>query len=503
MLGIGGTCLFLVTQSEPVFLVPLLLLVATGWALFLVVGGPNRSTRIDPFHVAGTMAALALLITGALIAIDYGGSLLGQVALVCGYAGVGVVAVWGSPRWSGRAFLALLLVHVVVALVDFHSYDPRIDVQPFLEGGIDALWSGSSPYGITIPNVFDAADTAKFYGPGIVDQGRVLIGYPYLPSPLLLDSLAHVVGEVRLMHLASLLGTAAIIRHLATDRTGRALAVLVVAAPVSRPLVNNFWVELVMTLLLALSVWAMCRDQRTRAGIALGLLLASKQNLVVVLPSFLSVWRAGGRRAVVVAVLLAAGLIGPFLLWDPRGFWRSAVEFQFVQPFREDAMSLLPGLVDVVGPLPDWFLSGPSLVLGLAVSTLVAWRTRPGPTAFALGVGLSLLVTVLLSKQAFTNYFGFIGAALLLAATTWQRDSPTASATAPGESARVPGEPWPEQDGQEVPSGGAPRGARGRPHDRGARDVLPDPAGSHPGGALDPGAGGPRSAPHAGQAHPG
>ncbi|WP_158647936.1 hypothetical protein [Nocardioides houyundeii] len=48
-----------------------------------------------------------------------------------------------------------------------------------------------------------------------------------------------------------------------------------------------------MTLLLALSVWAMCRDQRTRAGIALGLLLASKQNLVVVLPSFLSVWRAG------------------------------------------------------------------------------------------------------------------------------------------------------------------------------------------------------------------
>ncbi len=183
MLGIGGTCLFLVTQSEPVFLVPLLLLVATGWALFLVVGGPNRSTRIDPFHVAGTMAALALLITGALIAIDYGGSLLGQVALVCGYAGVGVVAVWGSPRWSGRAFLALLLVHVVVALVDFHSYDPRIDVQPFLEGGIDALWSGSSPYGITIPNVFDAADTAKFYGPGIVDQGRVLIGYPYLPSP--------------------------------------------------------------------------------------------------------------------------------------------------------------------------------------------------------------------------------------------------------------------------------------------------------------------------------
>lgn len=65
-----------------------------------------------------------------------------------------------------------------------------------------------------------------------------------------------------------------------------------------------------------------------------------------------------------------------------------------------------------------------SPLAGLAISIVVAVRTRPGPTAFALGVGLSLLVTVLLSKQAHLNYYYPVGIALMFAVITWQRDGP-------------------------------------------------------------------------------
>ena len=112
-----------------------------------------------------------------------------------------------------------------------------------------------------------------------------------------------------------------------------------------------------------------------------------------------------------------------FVALDPQAFYRSGVELQFIQPFRRDAISLLPAISELVGEIPA-SLVGVAPFLGLVVSGLVAWVTRPGPTSFALCVGLGLLATVLVSKVGFLNYYVFIGTALLVAGVTWPTDNP-------------------------------------------------------------------------------
>src|SRR3989449_7449552 len=67
------------------------------------------------------------------------------------------------------------------------------------------------------------------------------------------------------------------------------------------------------------------------------------------------------RRGLWVAAAVLAAVLGPFFIGDPAGFWRGVVEFQFLQPFRPDSLSLTALAVRLVGPA----------VLPVAVARLV------------------------------------------------------------------------------------------------------------------------------------
>lgn len=407
---------------EPVLLAPSVVMVLALLTLWAVVRG-WRGTHTLPIArwlvvlvcVAG---AGTLVFKSQFLRESTPAFALAMVAFI----GAAIVASLAQERWASIAFALLLLLFVVVALGDLAAISVVIDVQDFMKGGIDALLAGQSPYGITVPNHYDAVDTTRFYGPGVVENGRVMFGYPYLPAPLLLDIPAHLLGDVRWMHLAAMVGTGAIAWHLASDRLGRACAVLVVVNPLAMTVVVAYWVEPVLVLFFALSVWGLARG-RGWTGVALGLFFASKQYAISYVPALWSVARSQGWRTVWTAAAVGGLIVISFLVWDPRAFVHSVIEFHLKQPFRRDSISLLPGLDAHLGPLPEWLLAVSPLV-GLAVSVMVAVRTKPGVTAFALGVGLSLLVTVLLSKQAHLNYYYPVGIALMFAVITWQRDDP-------------------------------------------------------------------------------
>lgn len=333
-----------------------------------------------------------------------------------------VVATGSSGRRAHVAFTVLLMTFAIVTLADLALIDVRIDVELLVRGGLDATLAGDSPYGITIANPYNPEESALYYGPGAVVDGRVQVGYPYLPVPLLLDIPAHLMGDARWMHLVALVGASIVAWIISSDRVGRAASVFLVINPLSSTVLVLYWIEPVMVLLLSLTAWGMLRGHRW-TGVALGLFFASKQYAVSYVPSLWSVARSSGWRTVWVASLVGAVIVGAFVLWDVDAFMHTVVAFQFNQPLRDDALSLLPGLTHMFGPFPDWLLTM-SLLIGLLVSLLVALRTKPGVTAFLLGVGLSLLFTVLLSKQAFMNYYFLIGAALLFAVITWSRDDP-------------------------------------------------------------------------------
>jgi hypothetical protein len=73
------------------------------------------------------------------------------------------------------------------------------------------------------------------------------------------------------------------------------------------------------------------------------------------------------------------------------------------------------------------------LAAGLATALLIAWKAPRTPVTLATGFALCLLATVLLSKQAFVNYYALIAAALTISIATWKPLSqPDNSAAAPG-----------------------------------------------------------------------
>jgi hypothetical protein len=338
-----------------------------------------------------------------------------------------VVAVRGSAR-RGVAFVVFVCAFVV-SMSALALTPVTIDVQAFLESGLDALWAGRSPYAITVDLPYSVEQTRSYFPDGPVEDGVVPFGYPYLPSTLLLDLPAHLLGEVRWMHVACLFVAGVAAWRLATDKAGRVAALLVALSPVGVLVLLHYWVEPIMVMLLAVVVASLRAGKAGWCGVMLGLLFSSKQHAVAFVPILVSVGRKCGWRTVALSAVVGGLIVSVFLLWDAREFLRSTVEFPALLGVRPDSVSVLAQLDARVGPVPHWtYVLSPAA--GLATSALIVWRTRPGPTSVAIAVGLSLLVTLLLAKQAFMNYYLLAGTALLLAGIVWPTDDPRKGADA-------------------------------------------------------------------------
>ncbi len=100
---------------------------------------------------------------------------------------------------------------------------------------------------------------------------------------------------------------------------------------------------------------------------------------------------------------MAAALLLPFALWDARGFFRGVVLMQFLQPFRDDSLSL-PALIAHLRPGDYSALT----LLGLFLSAaLLAFNLRPGMRVEQAisSAAAAWFLTLLLNKQAFCNYY--------------------------------------------------------------------------------------------------
>ena len=312
----------------------------------------------------------------------------------------------------------------VAALHVFHVRDlaPDIDVGYFVRDSTAALLEGRNPWSLTFPNPYTAAETAELYAPELVHGDRITIGFPYLPSSVLGYLPGHLLGEVRLASVAAVLAATAIVWRMATDRVGRLLVVTVPLTALSLLVSVNYWVEPVLVLAVALLAWAVRRGSRAGGAVAVALLLSTKQYAVVWLPLERLVRRTVGVRALLVGVGVAAVLVVGAFLSAPEDFWRSVVTAQFVQPYRADSISLAVDLVNAGVPIPSAVLSIGSLLAGLAIATWVRVTAPATATWAVLGVGLALLGTVLLSKQAFTNYWFLVHACTAFGVALWPAD---------------------------------------------------------------------------------
>jgi hypothetical protein len=350
---------------------------------------------------------------------------------ILGFAGAfPVIRRLPDLKWAFWLFLA---THVALTVVFLRATPAAIDVQVFLRDGANALLHGHNPYSMTFPNIYPPPLAELFYGPGVVVDGRVTYGFPYLPFGLLSSIPGYLLGDVRYSQLIAMLVTALVLRRLASDRTGRALAILAIAAPTALPTLTGAWTEPALVAILAGLVLVLRRRRNPFIAVLLGLLLVSKQYVVIAIPVIWLIRRWLTRRAILVALGVAAALTLPFFLVNPAAFWKAIVEFQLIQPFRADSLSLLVSSVNTFGWPPPWTYGLLPLVGGGLTAIALALRAPRTPAAFAAGVGLTLLVTILLSKQAFMNYYFIVSGALLIATVAW----PSQQAVTPPEQGHV------------------------------------------------------------------
>jgi hypothetical protein len=349
----------------------------------------------------------------------------GAVAARAIMTATALAAAWAaitSRRVSGwRALVLLVLAGVAGLLVIAGSPTPKIDVFTLQQEGARDLWRGLDPYSSVFSNPYGPEETLVFYGA----PHTALSHYPYPPMSLLFSAAGwRLTGDVRHAFLVAQLATGAGLyvlarRHVAQSGIALAVAGLFLVHPRGLFVVEQAWTE---PLLCAAFVWSLvlldARGARRLVLIAaLAILFAGKQYGVLLVPVFLAPRLFGKRVTVGLALVAAAAIALPFVLWDREGFFSGVVSLHVHQPFRWDSLSIAPLIAFATG----W---KPSLLGPVAAVAAMAWswrRVTPGRHGLCLVASAMLLAFFVTAKQAFCNYYYFTGVVILCAAITADR----------------------------------------------------------------------------------
>lgn len=331
----------------------------------------------------------------------------------------------GSERARRWLVLALLAVHFSLGVWLLRtSPSPWIDVFIFETQGVEALLQGRNPYAMTFPNIYG---DGGFYGEGLVENGRLLFGFPYPPLSLYFSTLGKVLGgDPRFAKLVAITLAAGLMAYARGGRLGAGAAALLLLTPRGLFVLEQAWTEPFLIFLLAATVFSACRFPRALPYV-FGLLLAVKQYTVFMVPLLPLLtplrgrqlwgllWRAG-------ATALAVSL--PLIVINVPAFIRSVVTLQLRQPFRMDALSYLSWWVTQGHPQPPVWIAFAAVAVATA---LVLWRAPRTPAGFAAGVAFVYAIFFAFNKQAFSNYYYFVVGALCIAAAAHVPVEPPAS----------------------------------------------------------------------------
>jgi hypothetical protein len=346
-------------------------------------------------------------------------------AALLGLALWGVGAGRGQRQRDAAAAAMLLLLLIAAGLVLHASPSPRIDLYAIQQLGAAHLLAGRDPYAVTYPNIYTAKESLAFFGAALTE----LHYYPYPPLSLLVTTAGFWLGgDVRVAFVALHLVTGVCLYALARRRSG-AMAVGLLAMHLIHPrglfVLEQSWTEpLLGACVAAWATLSLGSRKVSRGAVALqvvllGLVFSAKQYSVLLLPLLLAqrfrpTWsRAALWRTTALSAGLAALLLLPFLLWHPRDLIEDLILFQVRQPFRHDALTLPALLSFATG------LRAPGALALLGAAGSLGWavgRLPRQPAGLLYGAAIGCFSFFAMAKQAFCNYYSFVGVLLLLTA---------------------------------------------------------------------------------------
>jgi uncharacterized membrane protein len=320
-------------------------------------------------------------------------------------------------RWSLMIIMVIAFCIAGATAFNVRSKNAGIDVFMFQQTACYALTHGLNPYSFKYPSIYPLG--TPYYGPGIVDaNGYLTVGCPYPPLSILLTLPGYFLGDVRYSDVAAIGISAAVIAFAPTrrgsDRASRSSAPLAAALLLLMPravyVLDLSWTEPLLVLMFSFVMFSALRWPKA-LPVALGLYLSTKQYTILTLPLLPLLidrpnhWRTLW-RLLLKAFLVVTAINLPFLLWNVRAFWRSLVEFQLMQSFRNDALSYLVFIRHLAPqmPLPAWI----SLVPLVVIIPVCLRRVASSPAGFAAAVTVVHLFFFAFNKQAFCNYYYFV-----------------------------------------------------------------------------------------------
>jgi hypothetical protein len=321
-----------------------------------------------------------------------------------GAAAVGAMGLRGMPRNIGVGLLAAIFFAGGVWLLRT-SPPPQIDVYVVTQDACAALKEGRNPYAIDIPDIYAAKPEwdKAFYSPGTVVNGRVQLGYPYMPLSLAVACAGNwLTGDYRMGNLAAVAIAAALLGFARRGFLAAAGAVLLLTTPRGYFVIQFGWAEPTVIVCMALVVFCALR---WRAGLpyAMGLMLASKQHMLLAAPAlWLIVPKDRRGWFVLKTAAMALCVTLPLVLWNAAAFWHSAIGVQIANPFRYDSLNFAAWWTKLGHAPPPGAIS---FLLGALAAGIVAWRGKSNVSAFAAGVAVIYLTFFALSKQTFCNYY--------------------------------------------------------------------------------------------------
>lgn len=377
--------------------------------------GANSSTVVE--KIVAAKAVTTVFCIGLLV--EYLQPLVTQAVTLSWFLlVVALVAGWklAHSSWLAPAYApAILAVHILIGgAIVYASPMPVIDVQLFQRDSLNALLHGIDPYTISVPDIHKG--DAALYGPGIVANGRVNIGCPYPPLSLFLALPGHLLGDYRLSLVVAITLSGAMLLYGWPGRGSMGAALFLLFSSTSLLVLQWGWTEPLVVLGLAATMFC-AQHARRWLPLSLGLFIASKQYGILLLPLAALLlprplsWKCYG-RLVASALLVALIATAPLALWNPHDFVRNVITFQLNQPLRLDSLSYMAWAAKGTGShFPSW----PGFAAAIGVIILALWRCPRSPGGFASAVALTFLVFFAFAKQAFTNYYFFVMAALSFA----------------------------------------------------------------------------------------
>ena len=333
------------------------------------------------------------------------------------------------PVKLARLFFPLWIVSFVFSGMSVLQATPNpfIDVVQVTRESCLAFAQGHNPYSITYKDIYNGhpeLDRA-FIPADMLINGRVNAGYPYLPVSFyfsfVADRLAH---DYRVANLACMVGASALLAYLRRSREAILAAVLYLLVPSIYLVLEMGWSDPIVVFCLAVVVFCSLRYPRL-LPYAVGLLLASKQYMIIIAPAtLLLIPQPWNRRSVVpyaARVIATVAIVSlPLILWDMPAFWRSAVAVQFKAAFRPDALNFAAWWVARGHTPPPGWMSYASAMLALAICL---WRAPRNASGFCLSMAIIFLAMFSLARQAFCNYYFMIMGALCCSLAAWDTPS--------------------------------------------------------------------------------